>query len=62
MHILITNDDGYLAPGIKVLTQDAGESADFYAIEHRIASITPMQIYRTRHRGVHPLQNWLDAL
>ena len=28
MHILITNDDGYLAPGIKILTQELAQVAD----------------------------------
>jgi 5'-nucleotidase len=42
--------------------QDAGEGTDFHALEQGIASVTPMQIDLTRHRGIQPLQNWLDAL
>lgn len=95
MHILITNDDGYDATGIKVLTQELArvaevsviaadrnqsgasssltlmrplrvkrdqEGTDFHALERGIASVTPMQIDLTRHRGIQPLQNWLDAI
>jgi 5'-nucleotidase len=42
--------------------QDGGEGTDFRAIEQCIASVTPMQIDLTRHRGIQPLQSWLDAL
>jgi 5'-nucleotidase len=42
--------------------QDAGEGTDFHALEQCIATVTPMQIDLTRHRGIQPLQNWLDAL
>ncbi len=42
--------------------QDAGEGTDFRALEQCIASVTPMQIDLTRHRGIAPLQSWLDAL
>jgi len=42
--------------------QDAGPGTDFYAVERASASITPMQIDLTRHRGIEPLQGWLDAL
>jgi broad specificity polyphosphatase/5'/3'-nucleotidase SurE len=95
MHILITNDDGYDATGIKVLTQELArvaevsvvapdrnqsgasnsltlmrplrvkreqEGTDFHALEQGIASVTPMQIDLTRHQGIQPLQNWLDAI
>ena len=62
MHILITNDDGYSATGIKILAQDAGEGSNFHALEQTVASVTPMQIDLTRHHGIQPLQNWLDAL
>ena len=40
--------------------QDAGPGTDFHAVEHAIASVTPMQIDLTRHRGIEPLQNWLE--
>ena len=42
--------------------QDAGEGTDFHALEQCMASVTPMQIDLTRHGGIKPLQNWLDAL
>ncbi len=42
--------------------QDAAEGTDFYALEQGIASVTPMQIDLTRHHGIAPLQQWLDAL
>jgi 5'-nucleotidase len=42
--------------------QDAGPGTDFHAVEHGIASITPMQIDLTRHRGIDPLHAWLQAL
>ena len=42
--------------------QDAGEGTDFYALEQGMASVTPMQIDLTRHRGIEPLQQWLEAL
>ena len=42
--------------------QDAGPGTDFYAVEHATASVTPMQIDLTRHNGIQPLQNWLEAL
>ncbi len=44
------------------LAQDAGPGTDFYAVEHAMASVTPMQIDLTRHRGIAPLQQWLDEL
>ncbi len=42
--------------------QDAGPGTDFYAVEHAVASVTPMQIDLTRHNGIEPLQDWLAAL
>ncbi len=42
--------------------QDAGPGTDFHAVAHGSASITPMQIDLTRHRGIEPLQRWLEAL
>jgi len=42
--------------------QDAGPGTDFYAVEHGRVSVTPMQIDLTRHRGIQPLQHWLDGL
>ena len=40
--------------------EDAGPGTDFHAVENAIASVTPMQIDLTRHRGIEPLQNWLE--
>jgi 5'-nucleotidase len=42
--------------------QDAGPGTDFHAVEHAIASVTPMQIDLTRHHGIEPLQAWLEQL
>jgi 5'-nucleotidase len=42
--------------------QDAGPGTDFHAVEHAMASVTPMQIDLTRHQGIEPLQSWLEAL
>lgn len=42
--------------------QDAGPGTDFYAVEHATVSITPMQMDLTRHRGIDPLQSWLEAM
>ena len=49
-------------PGGKREAEDAGPGTDFHAVENAIASITPMQIDLTRHRGIDPLQHWLDQL
>ena len=40
--------------------QDAGPGTDFHAVENAIASVTPMHIDLTRHRGIEPLQSWLE--
>ena len=55
-------EDRYLGlPAIAVPL--AGRPAnDFDAMEQCMASVTPMQIDLTRHGGIKPLQNWLDAL
>ena len=42
--------------------QDSGPGTDFFAVENATASVTPMQIDLTRHQGIEPLQNWLEAL
>ena len=42
--------------------QDAGPGTDFHAVEHAVASVTPMQIDLTRHHGIKPLQDWLERL
>jgi broad specificity polyphosphatase/5'/3'-nucleotidase SurE len=35
---------------------------DFHALKQEIVSVTSMQIDLTRHRGIEPLQSWLDAI
>ena len=42
--------------------QDAGPGTDFHALENEFVSVTPMQIDLTRHRGIKPLQQWLEGL
>lgn len=42
--------------------QDAGPGTDFHAVEHAVASVTPMHIDLTRHRGIEPLQLWLERI
>ena len=42
--------------------QDAGPDTDFHAVEHAVASVTPMQIDLTRHNGIAPLRDWLNTL
>ena len=63
---MVTQQDPYGRPvywvGPPGEAQDAGTGTDFYAVEHAIASVTPMQIDLTRHNGIEPLQNWLEAL
>ncbi len=39
--------------------QDAGEGTDFYAIEHKMVSITPMQVDLTAHESLQSLNAWL---
>ncbi len=63
---MVTQQDPYGRPvywvGPPGEAQDAGTGTDFYSVEHAIASVTPMQIDLTRHNGIEPLQNWLEAL
>ncbi len=40
--------------------QDAGPGTDFYSVEHRQVSVTPLQIDLTRHNSIKPLQTWLS--
>ncbi len=42
--------------------QDAGPGTDFYAVEHRQTSVTPLQIDLTRHDSIDPLQQWLNSM
>ncbi|MDG3089015.1 5'/3'-nucleotidase SurE [Vibrio hannami] len=41
--------------------QDAGEGTDFYAIEHNMVSITPMQVDLTAHESLGSMSNWLKG-
>jgi len=63
---MIRQQDPYGRPlywvGPPGAAQDAGEGTDFHALEQGIVSVTPMQIDLTRHRGIEPLQQWLNAL
>lgn len=38
---------------------DGGEGTDFYAIEHQLVSITPIQSDLTKHEQINSLRNWL---
>ncbi len=40
--------------------QDAGPGTDFYSVEHRQVSVTPLQIDLTCHNRIKPLQTWLS--
>lgn len=42
--------------------QDAGSGTDFYTVEHKQVSVTPLQIDLTRHQSIKSLQNWLKVL
>jgi 5'-nucleotidase len=63
MQILITNDDGYAATGINVLTQELARVADVSVmapgLDRSGASNTQTL---TLHRGIEPLQQWQNAL
>ncbi len=39
--------------------QDAGEGTDFYAIEHKYVSVTPLQVDLTAHESLVAMDNWL---
>lgn len=40
--------------------QDGGEGTDFYAVEHGVASVTPLQIDLTRFGQMDSLKGWLQ--
>lgn len=42
--------------------QDAGPGTDFYAVEHNLVAVTPLQIDLTRHQSIEPLQAWLSKM
>lgn len=39
--------------------QDAGLGTDFYAVEHKQISLTPLQVDLTQHKQINQLANWL---
>ncbi|MDR2195598.1 MAG: 5'/3'-nucleotidase SurE [Gallionellaceae bacterium] len=39
--------------------QDAGEGTDFYAVEHRCVSVTPLQIDLTQYAQLDAVSGWL---
>ena len=39
--------------------QDAGPGTDFYAVEHKQISLTPLQVDLTQHKQIAPLSEWL---
>jgi 5'-nucleotidase len=41
--------------------QDAGEGTDFYAIEHKQVSITPLQVDLTAHESLPSMKKWLKG-
>jgi 5'-nucleotidase len=40
--------------------QDAGEGTDFYAVEHGMVSITPMQVDLTAYESLGSMASWLE--
>ncbi|MEZ8305160.1 5'/3'-nucleotidase SurE [Vibrio splendidus] len=40
--------------------QDAGEGTDFYAIEHGLVSVTPLQVDLTAHESLGAMTTWLE--
>ncbi|MGX9419180.1 5'/3'-nucleotidase SurE [Vibrio sp. RC27] len=41
--------------------QDAGEGTDFYAVEQRHVSLTPMQVDLTAHNSILDMKDWLKG-
>jgi 5'-nucleotidase len=39
--------------------QDAGPGTDFYAVEHKQISLTPLQVDLTQHKQIEQLTDWL---
>ena len=77
MHILITNDDGYLAPGIQILAEYLATIADITVVapdRNKSGASNSLTLMRptpgdlrpvgaeTRHDSINPLQQWLTAL
>lgn len=42
--------------------QDAGEGTDFYAVNHRYVSVTPIKVDLTRYDSVDTVGKWLEGL
>lgn len=47
--------------GLPGKTQDAGPGTDFYAIEHKYVSLTPLQVDLTCHNTIEPLSDWVTV-
>jgi len=58
MHILITNDDGYSARGIEILTQESSHVANVSAIAPERDKSGASNLLTLKRS----LQNWLEAL
>ncbi|MGY3568731.1 5'/3'-nucleotidase SurE [Vibrio sp. SCSIO 43135] len=41
--------------------QDAGEGTDFFAVEQKFVSITPLQVDLTAHEALRTIDNWLKG-
>lgn len=41
--------------------QDAGVGTDFYAVRHKIVSITPLQLDLTHYESFHKIAGWIDG-
>ncbi|MDP5253969.1 MULTISPECIES: 5'/3'-nucleotidase SurE [unclassified Vibrio] len=41
--------------------QDAGEGTDFFAVEHGMISVTPMQVDLTAHDSLQGLSHWFES-
>ena len=42
-----------------IAVEDAGPGTDFYAVEHKQISLTPLQVDLTQHKQIAPLSEWL---
>jgi 5'-nucleotidase len=62
MHILITNDGGHAATGIKALTEELANVAEISVVApERNKNGASNSLALTRHCGIAPLQHRLDA-
>jgi 5'-nucleotidase len=42
--------------------QDAGEGTDFYAVQQRYISVTPLHVDLTRHHSIRSTATWLETI